>query len=294
MKKHSFLQVPVEISQYVFANNLVKGFGIYLYLKMHCSGKVHKDSQVFKNIQHELQIKDNRTFRKHLNVMLAENWIGFNPVSGYYFIRSFGYIRGKCHFTSRQATKFRIEDFKYLQVYLFAVCLCAIIRRQHYFWEVKRRKRRAVTKQTDVTNHSRVFSKNSPKPPYYGLSNRMIAKQFRRYSKTRTCELKMAAARLGYLGLVRHDQEIMVIDKRDYRLRSELEVQYPNLRGKIRFETIVVERGNRKVKMIRVFRQLHDEIIPKIQFKSVAKFNNLQLSVFVKREFKLISLAAAA
>ncbi len=293
MKKHSFLQVPVEISQYVFANNLVKSFGIYLYLKMHSSGKVHENSQVFKNIQHELQIKDNRTFRKHMNVMLAENWIGFNPVSGYYFIRSFGYIRGKCHFKSRQATKFRIEDFKYLQVYLFAVCLCAIVRRQHYFWEVKRRKRRAVTKQTDVTNHSRVFSKNSPKPPYYGLSNRMIAKHFG-YSKTRACELKMSAARLGYLGLVQHDEEIMVIGKRNYRLRADLESLYPDLKGKIRFEIITVERFKRKWKMIRVFRQLHDEIIPKIQFKSVAKFNNLQLSVFVKREFKLIPLAAAA
>lgn len=225
--------------------------------------------------------------------MLAENWIGFNPVSGYYFIRSFGYIRGKCHFTSRQATKFRIEDFKYLQVYLFAVCLCAIIRRQHYFWEVKRRKHRAVTSKADVTNHSRVFSKTPSRPPYYGLCNRMIAKHFG-YSKTRACELKLAAAKLGYLNLVQHDQEIMVIGKRNYRLRSELEAQYPDLKGKIRFEIILVERFKRKWKMIRVSRQLHDEIIPQIEFKSVVKFNNLYLSDCVMREFRLIPVVAAA
>lgn len=293
MRNQAFLQIPVEISQYVFANDLVRSFGIYLYLKMHSSGKVHQHSQVFQNMRSELCMKDKRTYDKHMNVLLAENWIGFNPLSGYYFIRGFGYIRGKYHFKSRQATKFRIEDFKYLQVYLFAVCLCAIVRRQHYFWEVKRRKRRAVTKQTDVTNHSRVFSKNSPKPPYYGLSNFMIARHFG-YGKTRACELKMSAARLGYLGLVQHDQEIMVIGKRNYRLRADLESLYPDLKGKIRFEIITVERFKRKWKMIRVFRQLHDEIIPKIQFKSVAKFNNLQLSVFVKREFRLFTLAVAA
>lgn len=293
MRSQAFLQIPVEISQYVFANDLVRSFGIYLYLKMHSSGKVHQHSQVFQNMRRELGMKDQRTFDKHMGVLLGENWIGFNAVSGYYFVRGFGYIRGKYHFTTRQATKFRIEDFKYLQVYLFAVCLCAIVRRQHYFWEVKRRKRRAVTKQTDVTNHSRVFSKNSPKPPYYGLSNRMIAKHFG-YSKTRACELKMSATRLGYLALIQHDEEIMVIGKRNYRLRADLESLYPDLKGKIRFEIIIVERFKRKWKMIRVFRQLHDEIIPKIQFKSVAKFNNLQLSVFVKREFKLIPLAVAA
>lgn len=294
MKTQAFLQIPVEISQYVFDNDMVKSFGIYLYLKMHCSGKVHQNSPVFQTMRRALGMKDSRTFDKHLNVLLLENWVGFNPLSGYYFIRGFHYVRGKYHFKSRQATKFDIEDFDNLQVYLFAVCLCAIIRRQHYFWEVKRRKYRAVTKQTDVTNHSRVFSKNSPKPPYYGLSNFMIAKQLRRYSKTRACELKMAAAKLGYLGLVQHDHEIMVITKRDYRLRPALEAQYPGLKGKIRFETIVVKQGNQKIRKIRVFRQLHDEIIPKIQFKSVAKFNNLQLSDLVKREFKLISLAAAA
>jgi len=89
---------------------------------------------------------------------------------------------------------------------------------------------------------------------------------------------------LGYLQLKQHVKDIMTLEKRDFRIRRELELRYPDLKGKIRFVKVEV-KGK---KMIKVVRQLQDEIIPKMRFKTINKFNNLHVSIFVLREFRII------
>ena len=94
--RHNKLQVPVEISRYVYHNGLISPFSIYLYLKLFSDGKLHDSSPVFTQMRADLRMKDNRTFKKHMNKLHELGWVGHNKESGYYFIRSFDYLRFSC------------------------------------------------------------------------------------------------------------------------------------------------------------------------------------------------------
>lgn len=68
-----------------------------------------------------------------------------------------------------------------------------------------------------------------------------------------------------------------------------MEEQFPELKGRLRFSIIVVKG----VAYILVLVQTFDEIIPKIQFKTISKFNNLVVAPQIKKA-AAIRIAEAA
>lgn len=275
--RHNKLQIPVEVSRYVYANNLVKPFAVYLYLKMYSDGKLHEHSPIMQQMRKDLRLKDDRTFKLHFRKLRRENWIGYNAITGMYFIRSIDYLRYVNCFKSRQATTFFPADLNNVQHYLVGVLISAEVVGQKYYWEVvKRRKPSTATKKWDVANHtSKVFSGN-PIPTYYGLSVQAIA-DLLGCKLTRACVLKNAAAKKRYIQIKHHFDVLQVLTKPDFSIRQKIEAANPDLKGKVRFKTVTRNRQT----LIEVVVQLYDEIISNIPFKTVAKFNNLQVSAAI-------------
>ncbi len=272
------LQIPVELSRHVVTNGLEKSFAIYLYLKFHSSGKIHKDSPAFQSIKRDLGINTNRTYQKHFQKLLDLNWINLSENSGLYYIRGFDRIRLEHQCKNRQATTFYYKNLKKLKAFLVGTILGAAVNGQKYFWEVvTKRKLRPVANKRDATSPARAYA-DRPKPEYYGLSLPEIA-DLLGCKKTRASQLRQLAAKAGFIKTRHRFIEIARLPKPDHNIRNYLNELYPKLQGKIRFSMI----GFKGVVTIVILIQSHDEIIPKLQFKTIGKFNNLVVAPQIKK-----------
>lgn len=284
--RHTKLQVPVELSRHVYHNGLITPFSIYLYLKLFSDGKLHQNSAVFKQMRKELRLSDNRTFKKHVGKLMELGWVGYNPASGFYFIRSFDYLRFIYTFKKRRASTFLLQDARHMQTYLVGVILSTKVIGDKYYWEFKnRRGLRTATKKTDVANHSKV---RSEAPGYYGWSVNAIA-DYLGCKPTRASVLKNAAAKAGYVQVKHKFVFYTTLSKGDFYARRNLNELFPRLRGMFR----VVPQKIKGVMEYHIMVQCHDEIIPKMKFKIVSKFNNLKVSPAIVQHMTNQQQAAA-
>jgi hypothetical protein len=155
-----------------------------------------------------------------------------------------------------------------------------------YYWEFKnRRGRRTATNKTDVASHSKVLSEA---PEYYGWSVKAIADCLGCKS-TRASVLKKAAAKSGYIKVKHMFTLYAKLSKADFALRPNINEMFPKLSGMLR----VVPKRVKGVMEYHIMMQCHDEIIPQMRFKTVSKFNNLQVSPAIVRYNTNLQQAAA-
>ncbi len=274
--KHASLQIPLELSKYVIANELERPFAIYLFMKMYSDGKIKKDSPVMVELQNVLRVKNRRTTTKHFAKLIELNWIGYNDKSKIYFVRSFHHLRFIHDFKSRKSTTFFAKDLKQIQAFLAGSIIADNVRNQEYYWEkVKRRKPRTATKK-DVAKQFKASSKTSPN--FYGLSIREIAKKLN-CKTTRAVQLKHAAEAAGFIKTKARYKEYARFAEADYLMKKVLADCNPSLAKRLRF-TVTSGLDGKKIIIARI--QLHDEILPLVRFKKISKFNNLRLGKEVK------------
>ena len=264
------IQIPLEICSFVQKNKLVKAFSIYLYLKCNSSGKVHHSQMSFQHIADETGLKDSSTIKKHLEILIEMNWVGYNHSSGYYFIRSFDYIRVHYLFKSRKAVTFRYQYINKIQEFITGSLIGAEIKNQMFYKEVVvKRKLRTATQKRDVANQSNV-SDIATTLPYYGLGIEKIAALLG-VQKSRASELKLSAKKAGFIWVKHKYQVLDVLYERDNNLGKMLN-ENPAFKGKIRFKKARIKR----LKCIKVMLQGYDEIKPRLTYKRITKFNNLK------------------
>lgn len=281
-KRHNILIVPFQISEFVYQNRLTKPFSIFLYLKLFAGDKVSASDEVFDKLRTALNMADckNRTFRKHLQKLLDLNWIGFNPKSGIYHIRSFDHIRAVNDFKSRRGTKVFLKDILQMQIYLVGVLICNKINDQIYHWEKIKRRPRTAAVNRDAANQSKAFV-HPTQPKYFGLSNLKLAALLG-CSYTRACVLKMEAAAAGYLNSSHRYLDIVILTEADYNLRPSLSTYNPAFAKRLKFWPQITKDGKRIVKVVQ---QLHDQIVPLIEYKRLPAFSSLQVPFGIIRGF---------
>ncbi len=273
------IQIPVQVASFVVLNKLQTAFAIYLYLKFHSSGKIHKDSPAFQSIKKDLGISSNKTYNKHFQKLIDLRWISLSENSGLYFIYGFDRIRLEHQFMRRQATTLYYKNLKKLRAFLVGTILGAAVNGQKYFWEVaKRRKLRPVANNRDATSPARAYA-DRPKPEYYGLSLPEISTLLG-CKKTRASQLRQEAAKARFIKTRHRFIHFATLPKPDYNVRQYLNELYPKHKGKMRFSIIPAVKG---MPYIVVVIQSHDEIIPKLQFKTISKFNNLVVAPQIKK-----------
>ncbi len=271
------LQIPIQVSSLIVKSGWEKSFAIYLYLKFHSSGKVHKESEIFQHIQQDLGIRDSRTYNKHFQRLVKLKWVGLSEKSGYYYIHGFDRIRLDNNFKSRQATTLFYKNLRNLRAFLVGSILGSKVNGQKYYWEVVLpHKLRPVAKKRDATNPASAYA-DRPKPDYYGLSLPEIA-DLLGCKKTRASQLRKLAADGGFIKVNPKFIVITTISKPDYNIRKYLYEQQPKFNNKLRFRKVNVDG----VTLIEVILQTHHEIIPQLQFKTISKFNNLVVAPHIK------------
>jgi hypothetical protein len=260
--KNPILSVPVQLMQYAFAHDLRKPFGLFLYMKSHSSGLMHAGSQEFIQAKENLGIKDQRTFDKYINILLSENWIGFDPISGNYFIRGFMELRKRYSLLKRQSVRFHYcKHIENLDVFMWAAITAATVKSYEY-WKRRKKWTRSATKQRGVAEQDLL---NFPDlNGYSGVSVRKMAEMLN-LSSTRTCGLKKKAISLGYIVANKQFREFTTLTTWGENFKRNIEKSNPEIVHKLKSYK-VVENGKEVVK---IMEQLHDEIITTLDFTSI-------------------------
>jgi hypothetical protein len=260
--KSEVLNIPIELMSYVFEKDIRKPFRLFLYLKAVSSGKLHKESEEFRLAMPVLGINDIRTFDKYIDALLRENWIGYNPATGIFFIRSFKFIRQQHSFIKRRMAQFHLDsDIVDLDAFMFGSIVGDNILRHKDFREMEKKgDGRIATKKRGVAKH---ILPPSSIPDYFGLSVSTMGKMTG-LSQTRAHELKCRAEKAGYMKCNNKFREVTTLKKPDENIKHSIGIGYPELAKKIRIGTKVI--GKRKV--VVVMEQLYDEVIPMVAYKS--------------------------
>lgn len=275
--QHKKIQIPIQLVEYVIKNDLHKPFQIYLYLSTHSNGLINTDDLDFSQMSDAIG-RQKRTLKLHLKKLLALNWVGYNAVSGNYWIRSLRKIRLMHEFKKRQAATFYLEYVKDTRAFLAAVLISTKVRGAKYYHEVVKTGRlKSAATSRDAALQGLSSRAASPTPSHYGMSLKSMA-QLLCCSQTTACELKQLAVKAGFLKVNHKFEVFQVLPKPDYSLRTKLYKAYPELKGKIRFKTVRLMNSTKKNPKfgINVLIQSYDEIIPKIKFKNISKFSRLQ------------------
>ncbi|ANE50616.1 hypothetical protein [Flavisolibacter tropicus] len=257
------LLIPIELLEYTAKHQLYKPCLLYIYLKCHSSGKVKSTDPIFQLLRTLPGFEDKRTLTKHLRTLLRLNWIGFNPTTNIYFIRSFETIRKSYGFTSRKSVVFHYNHITDFRPFISGALICAKIYGVKFAYEIARL-RRLNTAPNKKDGAKQCYSYDRKAPEYYGLSNKGIA-QLLYCSPTIACEQKNAAEEADFLLTRGKYKVVLELDRPDQAIRSQLEERYPNLKGRLRFSRL----GDK----IQLRQQLHDEIIPQLKLKKRRKIS---------------------
>lgn len=98
------ISIPLHLCEFVFNNKLIGELRLFIFLKKECDGQIKLPPSKRKEIAKKLSCSE-RSVRDHLKTLRDRNWIGFNPKSGYYFIRGFESIRRTEKLVGRKACR---------------------------------------------------------------------------------------------------------------------------------------------------------------------------------------------
>ena len=73
--RFKYMIIPIEMCFYALTEKFVCPFQLYLYLKVHSSGKIKLDTQKFREIAIDLGFKSVKTMRNNLKALKDERWI---------------------------------------------------------------------------------------------------------------------------------------------------------------------------------------------------------------------------
>lgn len=247
-----FFNIPIDLLEYSYFKKYEKALSMLLYFKSKSDGILNEKAIDFCDLKKQTGISDRRTFKKYIKILIELNWIGYNKKNGNYFIRSFRAIGKTNSFNNKLAVRVFNDDIKNIKSFTEATIISKSIRSQKYATEKSIIK---LAGEAALKNGRAVqaFRQQKGYPLYYGLSNEKIAKLLR-ISKSHGNRAKLNAEKNGYLKTNKKEKVITTLSLKDFHFKFSISDSH-----KIRFKKL--SNG-----CIKVYKQLHDEIITLIEF----------------------------
>jgi len=288
----SKVQVPVALLQLAFEKRFLKHFKTLVAAKIATSGHFVVNSNDYMTAC-RLSGLQKQSFDKHLQWLYKNDWIGFDPRTKRYFIRSWEYYRFHEWFKARSSVLCGPNEMKNFTVFAFGSVLGAEINKHRFYWkskinntklfkillsrQVKGRLIRPVVSKSHTTEQG-TSAPSTAFPDYFGLSNELIAKLFN-CSYTQACKLKHLAEKAGYIKtnpkyFVRQQFSEPNYDIRYYYGRGLDEHESCKLR-------ILSEIDVNGAKTYFLVEQLFDELIPCLRYKRVPYYAHLKAKLLL-------------
>lgn len=217
------LNIPTELCQWALQKRQIPLLKLYLYFQFNYSGKLRLGKGDIELVCNAIGYKSTKQSKKHLKSLIKRNWIGFNPKSGYHFIRGIDTIRSIEGFKRQSAIRMEYKHLFHLREFCFAVFLENLINRQ---------KRRKKSQAVSTKRQSNFLKKVTSQPDnssvlYKPIANEAISKILG-ISKSLSHSLKKKCIALHYI----HVKPNLIVFKGNTKdLNNKLVRKYhPNLR----------------------------------------------------------------
>jgi hypothetical protein len=248
----------VNLATHAEVNNSTELLQLFVALKLTCSGKIKAKNKALQQIRSSLGIKSRTTFNKRLTALKQLNWIGFNDVSGYYFVRSYERVCSDLGLTSRRRVNFQTSQFPHFRLFCFAAIVCQKIKALEFAMKKGKDQFVVVPKYLAGTNPPRA----NEIPQYPCISLAYMAK-LTRNSISRCSELKNEAEKAKLLITKEKLIPVDIFSCIPY-LRQGLQEKFPGSFGRFRIRKI---KYGKEAGKFRLLEQMPDEIIPLLRFR---------------------------
>ena len=187
--------IPINLCFEALNNKKVRDLQVFVWLKMHSSGKIIITTEVLHKMKTDLGIKSVKTVKSSLSKLEMKKWITRSPKSGFYFIKSFERIRISENYIRRTGAEFNITDIKNFKGFLVSAVISHMISIQkRRLWKTERSKRGSIT----------VFHKPHL---FFPIANEALAKIFG-ISISTAYEWKKLAAKQGFIKIRKNFEKV--------------------------------------------------------------------------------------
>ncbi|MCH8905169.1 MAG: hypothetical protein IIA45_14805 [Bacteroidetes bacterium] len=212
-------------------------------MKFVCSGAIKIRNKDLGLIAFDLKIKSTKTVKKHLQILVEKNWLGYIPSSHTYVVRGFEKIRMMEGFKTRSAAEFCFCDMDKFKAFLAGALISYLVN----FQKRKERECERVNKGRS-NHHSHNFL------PFYPIANLALAKILN-VSISTAFSLKLKARKAKFIAIKKNYSDTGI----DYVYISEYKKYNPEEKKRI----IVKDK--------KIFLLGPDLVLPGVRFKSRKK-----------------------
>jgi len=279
MDKVINLPVPLLIS--CIESGSIAQLKVLCAAKLVSPGFISVNDNSFKQLCNLVQ-KKKRTTLLHLKKLVEMGWVGHDPKTKVYYIRSWSWISSQGAITERNIIKVSSRDVQQFRVFAAAVVMTDSINRQRHVARLNKRRLttfaryntiqigddikvvRSVAWISRIATHQDLtpyLLQYDPSINYLGMSNHSLALKLN-CSETYASMQKKACFKAGYVKVEKIFLEQMSFLKPDYSIRKKYYCVNEEEAKKMRF--ISYEKDG--IRVIGMVKQLRDKIETTLRF----------------------------
>jgi hypothetical protein len=256
--KQNYTNVPIELIKYAHMHKMHRALGLYLLMKASCDGHMVLTVDRISALMASLNIKDGRSFTKHLHKLIEENWIGYDIKGQVYYIRGSRELRKRYGFRNSSAVVFNlVEDAPNVKAFVHGGIICHEVKRRNTARKGRIKKlagSSALKKESAIQE----LAANGKISEYIGLSLSVIGKLLG-VSQSQADRIKVRLQCLGYISTKARFKVVHVSDQPDFSLIKFLPCNRRySVKKKIKNNNVVYEFKER----------IYDEILSSMDFRN--------------------------
>ena len=228
LKLEPAFNIPVDLCIYTLQNRLSRSLQLYILLKSTCSGKRLINRNDRNNLAVNLDL-NTRTIKNHITKLQSLNWIGYNPQSGYYFIRGFDRVKKIENLNYRTAAEFDPKEIKKFKAFIIGAVIGYLVNSQ-------KKDRRLEPKKARYNR-----SKPGCHPSYFPISSEVLAKILN-VSQSTAHTYILLAKKGNYIRIKKTNLEPTGISVKNYQ---GLKRTFPDLNLRIKNNQLFIQKANK-------------------------------------------------
>jgi len=229
LKLEPTFNIPVDLCIHTLQNKLSRSFQLYILLKSSCSGKrlITQNDRI--NFTNDLDLKTAKTINKHFNKLQSLNWIGYNPKSGYYFIRGFDRVKEIQNLDYRTAAEFDPKEIKQFKAFIIGSVIGYLVNSQKKDRRLEHQKAR--------------YNRSMPgrHPFYFPISSEVLANILNVSHVTALKYMKLAK-KAGYIRIKKNNLEPTGVHVSHYQAYKRT---FPEYNFRIKDNYLWIQKANK-------------------------------------------------
>lgn len=177
--------IPIEMCFEALKSKKTRALQVYIWLKMHCSGKIKITPVVLKEMQKEFGLKSTKRLKANITLLEEKKWISFSKRSGYHFILSYEAVCRMENYQIFTSAEIGLDEFRNFKSFCIGAAIAYLTKKQM---------ERLIAIELEKGNSKKIGIRRS----FFPVANEALAKIFD-ISISTAYEWKKLAHKKGFI-----------------------------------------------------------------------------------------------